>query len=68
MVKVSSCDLGLVKKLQEDHAPEMTMYIEVDAECNPGEFELENEQETIVHKFREMLKEFKKNLSLPTWN
>ena len=68
VVKVSSCDLGLVKKLQEDHAPEMTMYIEVDAECNPGEFELENEQETIVHKFREMLKEFKKNLSLPTWN
>lgn len=68
VVKVSSCDLDLVKKLQEVHAPEMTMYIEADEECNPGEFELETDQETIVHKFREMLKEFKKNLSLPSWN
>ena len=68
IIKVSNDDLEFVQRLKDKHVPEMTMYIEADEGCNPGEFELDTDQETIVHKFREMLKEFKKNLSLPTWN
>lgn len=68
MLRVSENDLEHVQELKEEYASELTMYIEVDENCNPGEFELDTNDETIVHKFREMLKEFKKNLSLPTWN
>lgn len=67
IIKVCASDLEPVKKLQEEFASELTMYFEVQSDCNPGEFILETNEETIVHKFREMLKELKKNLSLPTW-
>lgn len=67
VIKVCESDLEPVKALKEEYASELTMYFEVQSDCNPGEFILETDDETIVHKFREMLKELKKNLSLPTW-
>lgn len=67
IIKVCEKDLEPVKALKEEYAPKMTMHFEVNEDCNPGEFILDTDDETIVHKFREMLKEFKKNLSLPTW-
>lgn len=68
ILKVSAFDFEHVQELKEEYAAELTMYIQTDESCNPGEFELDTNDETIVHKFREMLKEFKKNLSLPTWS
>lgn len=68
VLKVSEHDLEHVKELKQSYAGKLTMFIESDENCNPGEFELDTNDETIVYKFREMLKEFKKNLNLPTWN
>jgi flagellar assembly protein FliH len=67
VIKVCESDLEPVKALKEEFASELTMYFEVQNDCNPGEFILETDDETIVHQFREMLKELRKNLSLPTW-
>ncbi|MFP8488661.1 FliH/SctL family protein [Gracilimonas sp. Q87] len=68
IIRVSEYDFEHVKELKEEYASKLTMFLETDEKCNPGEFELDTNDETIVHKFQEMLMEFKKNLSLPTWN
>ncbi|MEX2479030.1 MAG: FliH/SctL family protein [Gracilimonas sp.] len=68
ILKVSAYDLEHVQELKEEYASKITMFIESDEACNPGEFELDTDDETIVLKFKEMLKEFKKNLGLPSWN
>lgn len=67
ILRVSEYDFEHVQNLKEEFACELTMFIQTDENCNPGEFELDTNDETFVHKFREMLNEFKKNLSLPTW-
>ncbi|SMO81715.1 FliH/SctL family protein [Gracilimonas mengyeensis] len=66
-VTVSEQDLDIVKRWIKENNPNLTVHLKSDPDCNPGEFEVDTQHETIVHKFREMFNEFKKNLSLPTW-
>lgn len=67
VIKVSNSDMGYVKELKNEYSKDLTVQIINDDSCNPGEFEIETNEEIIVHKFRETLKEFKNNLMLPTW-
>src|SRR5690554_5511330 len=68
VIKVNSSDLDYVKALKTEFAEKVTVHIVDDENCNPGEFEVETNEEIVVHKFRETLKDFKAKLMLPTWN
>jgi len=56
-----------VEKLANMNIYPGSINIQISKECNPGEFKLENNRETIIHNFRVMLKDFKESLSLPSW-
>ncbi|MEQ8525946.1 FliH/SctL family protein [Gracilimonas sp.] len=64
---VAEEDLEFTKSLKDDFSKSMVLNIQTSEECNPGEFKLETNEETVVHNFREMLQEFKKTLMLPSW-
>lgn len=65
---ISEEDLEYIKKLKNEYAPKTTINIRVSKECNPGEFKLETNRETIVHNFKTMLGDLKESLTLPSWN
>lgn len=64
---VSESDYRFVEQMVEKYAPELSLSIRIREDCNPGEFEFETEEETVVHRFREKLTDLKENLSLPSW-
>jgi len=64
---VSGSDYEYVRRLKEKHSPNTTVNIRVSDRCNPGEFELDTERETVLRNFRTMLRDFADNLALPTW-
>lgn len=66
-VWVSESDYEYVGKLKEERAPHATININVSDECNPGEFKIDTDRESVIHNFRIMLRDFKDKLSLPRW-
>lgn len=64
---VSEQDYRFVEDLLEKYAPELSLSIRVSEDCNPGEFEFETQNETVVHRFREKLADLKDNMTLPSW-
>lgn len=65
---VSKCDYDFVAELIKKNKSEPLVHLGVGNECNPGEFVFETEREMVVHKFRLILDEFRKNLkSIPSW-
>lgn len=64
---VAEEDLEFIKSLKNDFSKSMVLNIQTSEECNPGEFRLETNEETVVQSFQEMLQEFKKTLMLPSW-
>lgn len=67
MLWISESDYHYVEKLKERYAPETTVNIKISAECNPGEFKFDTDQERVVSDFRKLLTDFKAKLSLPSW-
>lgn len=61
-------DFEYIKKLNKENAPQKAIHIRISKDCNPGEFKLETNRETIVHNFKTMLGDLKNSLSLPSWN
>lgn len=68
VVQVHPQEMEFVDKLIEEYVPTLTINVKAEEHCKPGEFILDTENETVVHKFQDMLKEFKKELDAPTWN
>ena len=64
---VAEEDLEFVQALKDDFSQSMVLNIQTSDDCNPGEYRLETNEETVVQNFREMLHEFKKTLALPSW-
>lgn len=64
---VSEQDYRFVEDVVEKYAPELSLSIRVSEDCNPGEFEFETKNETVVHRFREKLADLKDNMTLPSW-
>jgi len=64
---VSEQDYRFVEDLVEKYAPELSLSIRISEECNPGEFELETQKETVVYRFREKLDDLKDSMTLPSW-
>lgn len=64
---VAQEDLQYIEKIKDDFSKSMVINIQPSPDCNPGEFRLETNEETVVQNFREMLTEFRKSLSLPSW-
>lgn len=64
---ISKEDYKFVEGIVKKYAPELSISIRISEKYNPGEFELETEKETVVHRFREKVTDFKENLSLPSW-
>ncbi|HYX07433.1 MAG TPA: hypothetical protein VE912_11930 [Bacteroidales bacterium] len=67
VLNICEDDYEFVAKLVKKYAPEITVDIRKSSNCNPGEFELDTEKETVVYKFKEMVGDFKEDLTLPTW-
>lgn len=68
LLLVSEADFEYIQRLKEEIAPKTTINIRPDKNFNSGEFKLETNHETVVHKFQTMLNDFKESLSLPSWN
>ena len=64
---VSEQDYRFVEELVEKYAPELSLSIRINEDCNPGEFEFETQKETVVYRFREKLADLKENMTLPSW-
>ncbi|MEO1022660.1 MAG: hypothetical protein AAFW89_08950 [Bacteroidota bacterium] len=64
---VSEQDLALVERLKEEHAPGTFVRIKVKEALNPGEFELDTNQERIVHTFKALIDDFREHLNVPSW-
>lgn len=64
---VSEQDYQFVEELVEKYSPELSISIRISEDCNPGEFEFETQNETVVHRFREKLADLRDNLTLPSW-
>lgn len=64
---VSERDYEYVLKLKDRHCPNSTVSIRASDRCNPGEFELDTDRETMVRNFQTMLRDFADNLTLPSW-
>jgi len=60
-------DYNFVAELVEKYAPKITIDIRKSDNYNPGEFEFDTDKETVVYKFKEIVKDFRENLTLPTW-
>lgn len=67
LLRISEEDYEFVEEIIKKYAPELSISLRISGECNPGEFEFETEKETIVHRFRKKVLDFKENLSLPSW-
>lgn len=67
MLWVSESDYKFVEEVIEEFAPHTSVNIRINPQLNPGEFNLETTEENIVHNFQEMLRDFKRNLTLPSW-
>ncbi|GAA5522463.1 hypothetical protein LQ318_11985 [Aliifodinibius salicampi] len=60
-------DYEYVEGLVEKYAPELTVRIRSHDEYNPGEFAFETDKETVVYNYKEMLNDFRENVSVPSW-
>lgn len=67
IVWVSESDYAYVEKLVEKYATEVMVNIRISKTYNPGEFAFDTDRETVVRDFKEMLNDFRKSLSLPSW-
>ena len=67
VLRVSDSDYGYVHQLKEQADRTGSVRICRSKTCNPGEFELETDHETIVYRFKGMLRDFKDQLTLPSW-
>jgi flagellar biosynthesis/type III secretory pathway protein FliH len=67
LLLVSSEDYEFVEQVKDGVAPGSSTVIKMDKSLNPGEFSLETNHETVIHKFQVLLDDFKDSLSLPPW-
>jgi flagellar biosynthesis/type III secretory pathway protein FliH len=68
VLRIPKTDHKYIEKLYQEYAPVTPVRIIIREECNPGEFELETNRETVIQNYRKMLDDFKNTLSLPPWN
>ena len=64
---LSKQDYNFVEDLVKKYAPELSISIRISEACNPGEFEFETKKETVVHRFKEKLRDLRENITLPSW-
>lgn len=64
---VAESDLEVAEAMREELSEHTPFQLMSCAECKPGEFKLETDEETITHNLKEMLHDFRENLSLPSW-
>jgi len=67
VLTVSEYDYNFVADLVNKYAPDISVDIRKNSRCKPGEFEFDTDKKTVIHNFRKMAKDFRENLSLPTW-
>lgn len=67
LLLVSSEDYEFVEEVADRVTPGSSVLIKTDKSLNSGEFSLETNHETVIHKFRVLLEDFKDSLSLPSW-
>ena len=64
---VAESDFEYINTLKDEYAPSSTVKVRVDSEINSGEFHLESNEEVVIQNVKNTLREFRKNLPLPTW-
>ncbi len=64
---VAESDFEYIQLLKEEYAPNTFIKVRVDPACRPGEYRFESTDEVVVQNVKNTLKEFRKNLPVPTW-
>lgn len=64
---VAESDYEYILKLKEEYVPETFVKIRVSEDCQPGEFHFESTQEVVVKNVKQTLRDFRKNIPVPTW-
>lgn len=67
MLWISASDFEYVNQLKEEYAPNTPINIKIGEGINPGEFKLETRNETVIQNFKDMMTDFRQNLTLPSW-
>ncbi|SHG14999.1 hypothetical protein SAMN05443144_12033 [Fodinibius roseus] len=67
VIWICESDYEYVEGLVNTYAPEVTVSIRSSDKYNPGEFAFDTEKETVVYNFKEMLRDFRETISLPSW-
>lgn len=64
---VAEPDYEYIQLLKEEYAPNTFIKVRVDPSCRSGEYRFESTDEVVVQNVKNTLKEFRKNLPVPTW-
>ncbi len=64
---VAESDFEYIQLLKNEYAPNSFLKVRVDHECNPGEYRFESTDEVVVQNVKNTLNEFRKSLSIPSW-
>lgn len=64
---VAETDFEYIQLLKNEYAPDTFLKVRVDPNCRPGEYRFESNDEVVVQNAKNTLKEFRKNLPIPSW-
>ncbi len=67
-VRVSESDFAFAEDIFKEYSSELSIRLSVCDNCLPGEFEFETAHESVLHKFRKMLKQFKNSAAVTEWS
>ncbi len=64
---VAETDFEYIKLLKEEHAPKSFLKIRIETSYRPGEYRYESKDEVVIQNIKNTLSEFRKKLSIPSW-
>lgn len=64
---VAENDFKYIQTLVDEYAHDTLLKVRVDPGINPGEFHFESTEETVIQNVKNTLREFRKELPLPSW-
>lgn len=64
---VAETDFEYIQLLKNEYAPESFLKVRIDKNCRPGEYRFESTEEVVIKSAMNTIKEFRKNLAIPSW-
>jgi flagellar biosynthesis/type III secretory pathway protein FliH len=67
-IRVAESDFEFAEDIFSEYSKGLSIRLSVCQNCLPGEFEFDTAHETVLHKFRKMLNQFKDSVSVTSWS